>query len=126
MTKESLKNKFIESGFSVEESEKIIDIFNQQIKEQKEKRGKPENVKKQPVSYSPENLSIIVDKGTEAVKAIFQPTKAKMMFDTVMVLLVILPIFLLGLLDKLGETPLGTLFGGIIGYTLSRFKKGGQ
>lgn len=57
------------------------------------------------------------------LKSLFSVKWYKYLFDLLILLAVVIPISILGWKGVLTENTLGTLFGGIIGYTLTRFKK---
>lgn len=65
----------------------------------------------------------IIKEVANGLRTIFQPKWYKYVFDLLTILAIVLPITILGAMDILSENTLGTLFGGIIGYTLSRFKR---
>jgi len=65
----------------------------------------------------------IINAITNGLRGIFQAKWYKYFFDLLIVLAVVIPITILGWKGVLTENTLGTLFGGIIGYTLARFKK---
>jgi hypothetical protein len=54
-----------------------------------------------------------------------KPSWHKYLFDFLIVVMVITPITILGWKGVLTENTLGTLFGGIIGYVLAKFKRNG-
>jgi len=66
----------------------------------------------------------IIKEVSNGARDVLQPKWYKYAFDLAIILCVVVPILTLGLTGRLNETTLGTLFGGIIGYTLARFKKG--
>jgi len=65
----------------------------------------------------------IIESISKGLKDVFQAKWYKYLFDLFIILAVVIPITFLGNKGILTENTLGTLFGGIIGYTLARFKK---
>lgn len=73
-----------------------------------------------------EQVIPIIESFFNGLKSVFQPKWYKYLFDFMILLAVVIPISILGCKGILTENTLGTLFGGIIGYTLARFKKTGD
>lgn len=119
---EQVKAVFVNKGYTPEQSEDIVNTMVELSKAyQHEQPAAQVNVPK----VNPDDLIKVAGAILSEIRNTFTPKWYKYAFDFAVILAVVVPITVLGFNGQLSETILGTLFGGIIGYTLSRFKKNG-
>ena len=101
---------------------KNADITNKEVENRKCNTEKTSNTIKTEITAV--QINEIIQQVFKGINGLFIPKWYKYFVDIIIILCVVLPITFLAYCDKLDKQILGTLFGGIIGYTLARFKKG--